>query len=73
MTSMVLITAVTCFLIGVESSDIRDTAITASLSQPGVLPQYLLRAVSSWFLTWRVSADYDVDADDVVHDHEAII
>ena len=32
-----------------------------SLSQPGMWPQYLLQAVSSWFLTWRVSADYDVD------------
>ena len=44
-----------------------------SLSHPGLLPQYLLQAVSSWFLTWRVFADYDVDADDAFHDHEAII
>ena len=44
-----------------------------SLSQPGLWPQYLLQAVSSCFLTRRVSADYDVDADDAFHDHEAII
>ena len=44
-----------------------------SYSQPGLWPQYLLQTVSSWFLTWRVSADYDVDADDAFHDHEAII
>ena len=44
-----------------------------SLSQPGLWPQYLLQAVSSWFLTWRVSADYDVDTDDAFHDHVANI
>ena len=44
-----------------------------SLSQPGLWPQYLLQAVSSWFLTWRVSADYDEDTDDAFHDYEAII
>ena len=44
-----------------------------SLSQPGLWHQYLLQAVSSWFLTWRVSADYDVDTDDAFHDHEANI
>ena len=44
-----------------------------SLSQPGMWPQYLLQTVSSWFLTWRVSADYDVSADYAFHDHEAII
>ena len=44
-----------------------------SLTQLGLWPQYLLQAVSSWFLTLRMSADYDVDADDAFHDHEAII
>ena len=44
-----------------------------SLLQPKMWLQYLLQAVSSWFLTWCVSADYDVDADDAFHDHEADI
>ena len=44
-----------------------------SSTQPGLWPQYLLQAVSSSFLTWRASADYDVDANYAFHDHEAII
>ena len=44
-----------------------------SLSQPSLWPQYLLQAVSFWFLTWYVWADDDMDADDAFHDCEAII